>query len=73
MVLIREEGWKEVKVVAVSEVKVDHADTRARETAHPSRRDHDAEYNAFALYSARGVKCLSNLRRSVIIAALFGA
>jgi hypothetical protein len=42
MVLIREEGWKEVKVIAVSEVRVAEADARARDAARPSRRDHDA-------------------------------
>lgn len=41
MVLIREEGWKEVKVVAVSEVCVHEADERARDAARPSRRDDD--------------------------------
>jgi hypothetical protein len=42
MVLIREEGWKEVKVVAVSEVSVQDAGERERDVARPSRRDHDA-------------------------------
>jgi hypothetical protein len=41
MVLIREEGWKEVKVVAVSEVGVQAAGERARDAARPSRRDAD--------------------------------
>jgi hypothetical protein len=41
MVLIREEGWKEVKVVAVSEVRVADAEARARDMARPSRRDYD--------------------------------
>jgi hypothetical protein len=41
MVLIREEGWKEVKVVAVSEVRVADVEARARDIARPSRRDHD--------------------------------
>jgi len=41
MVLIREEGWKEVKVVAVSEVGVHEAGERARDAARPSRRDDD--------------------------------
>jgi hypothetical protein len=41
MVLIRSEGWKEVKVVAVSEVTVEVAGARAVEVARPSRRDHD--------------------------------
>jgi hypothetical protein len=42
MVLIRDEGWKEVKVVAVSEVSVQDAGERERDVAHPSRRDDDA-------------------------------
>ena len=41
MVLLREEGWKEVKVVAVSEVCVHEAGERARDAARPSRRDDD--------------------------------
>jgi hypothetical protein len=41
MVLIREEGWKEVKVVAISEVTVDIAGARAATAARPSRRDQD--------------------------------
>ncbi len=39
MMLIRGEGWKEVKLVAVSEVQVRPA--TARQTAQPSRRDDD--------------------------------
>jgi hypothetical protein len=39
MVLVRSEGWKEVKLVAVSEVKVRPA--AARKGEHPSRRDGD--------------------------------
>jgi hypothetical protein len=42
MVLIRTEGWKEVKVVAVSEVNVQDAGERERDAARPSRRDADA-------------------------------
>jgi hypothetical protein len=42
MVLIRTEGWKEVKVVAVSEVSVQDAGERERDAARPSRRDADA-------------------------------
>ena len=42
MVLIRTEGWKEVKVVAVSEVGVQEAGERARDAARPSRRDEDS-------------------------------
>jgi hypothetical protein len=42
MVLIRTEGWKEVKVVAVSEVSVQDASERERDAARPSRRDADA-------------------------------
>jgi hypothetical protein len=42
MVLIRDEGWKEVKIVAVSEVSVQDAGERARDVARPSRRDDDA-------------------------------
>jgi hypothetical protein len=41
MVLIRSEGWKEVKVVAISEVGVQAAGERARDAARPSRRDDD--------------------------------
>jgi len=41
MVLIRNEGWKEVKMVAVSEVTVEVAGTRAAESARPSRRATD--------------------------------
>ena len=39
MMLVRDEGWKEVKLVAVSEVKVRPA--AARQSEHPSRRDGD--------------------------------
>ncbi len=41
MVLVRNEGWKEVKVVATSEVTVDVAGARAVEAARPSRWDQD--------------------------------
>lgn len=41
MVLIRSEGWKEVKVVAISEVTVEVAGARAVDAARPSRRDQD--------------------------------
>jgi hypothetical protein len=41
MVLIRNEGWKEVKIVAVSEVTVELAGARAVEAACPSRRAAD--------------------------------
>jgi hypothetical protein len=41
MVLIREEGWKEVKVVAISEVTVEVAGARAVAAARPSRREPD--------------------------------
>ncbi len=41
MVLIREAGWKEVKVVAISEVTVEVAGARAVEAARPSRREQD--------------------------------
>lgn len=39
MMLVREEGWKEVKVVAISAVRVQPAS--ARSSAQPSRRDTD--------------------------------
>ena len=39
MLLVRGEGWKEVKVVAVSEVQVRPAEVR--QSRQPSRRDHD--------------------------------
>jgi hypothetical protein len=42
MVLIRTEGWKEVKLVAISEVSVHEAGARAQDAARPSRRDQDA-------------------------------
>jgi hypothetical protein len=42
MVLLRAEGWKEVKVVAVSEVSVQEAGEREQDPARPSRRDADA-------------------------------
>lgn len=38
MVLIRNEGWKEVKLVAISEVTVELAGARALAAACPSRR-----------------------------------
>ncbi len=41
MVLIREEGWKEVKLVAISAVTVDVVGARAVEAARPSRRAAD--------------------------------
>jgi hypothetical protein len=41
MVLIRTEGWKEVKIAAISAVRVDDADARTPDPAQPSRRDHD--------------------------------
>jgi hypothetical protein len=39
MLLVRQEGWKEVKLVAISEVRVQPAS--ARKSAQPSRRDAD--------------------------------
>lgn len=39
MLLVREEGWKEVKVVAISEVRAQPASARA--STQPSRRDAD--------------------------------
>lgn len=41
MVLIREEGWKEVKLVAISEVTVKEAGGRAAKQGHSSRRAQD--------------------------------
>ena len=41
MVLVRAEGWKEVKLVAVSAVTVKTAGERARHTPRPSRRAGD--------------------------------
>ena len=41
MVRLRNEGWKEVKVVAVSEVTVQSSGARAVEAARPSRRAAD--------------------------------
>ena len=41
MVLVREEGWKEVKLVAVSAVTVKTAGERAIQTPRPSRRAED--------------------------------
>lgn len=41
MVLIREEGWKEVKLVAVSRVTVREAGERAGKRGRPSRREQD--------------------------------
>jgi hypothetical protein len=43
LVLIREEGWKEVKVIVVLEARVAEADARVRDTARPSRRARDVE------------------------------
>jgi len=42
MVLIRTEGWKEVKIAAISAVCVGNAEGRTPDPARPSRRDHDA-------------------------------
>jgi len=42
MVFIRSEGWTEVKIAAISEVRVDDAGARTPDPARPSRRDHDA-------------------------------
>jgi hypothetical protein len=41
MVLIREEGWKEVKLTAISKVTVKEAAERAAKQSRPSRRDQD--------------------------------
>jgi hypothetical protein len=41
MVLIRTDGWKEVKIVAISAVSVQAAAARSVAPAHPSRRDED--------------------------------
>jgi hypothetical protein len=41
MVLIRAEGWKEVKIAAISEVSVQAADARVQDPVRPSRRDED--------------------------------
>ncbi|MBI5564880.1 MAG: hypothetical protein HY870_08295 [Chloroflexi bacterium] len=41
MLLIRTEGWKEVKIAAISEVRTADADARIPDPAQPSRRDHD--------------------------------
>jgi hypothetical protein len=41
MVLIREEGWKEVKLVAISAVQVQPAEARVAQEAGPSRRAQD--------------------------------
>lgn len=41
MVLVREEGWKEVKLTAISKVTVKEAGARATNQARPSRRDQD--------------------------------
>lgn len=41
MVLIRTDGWKEVKIVAISEVGVQAAAAREVDPAQPSRRDAD--------------------------------
>jgi hypothetical protein len=42
MVLIRSEGWKEVKIAAISAVQVAEASARTPDPVRPSRRDHDA-------------------------------
>lgn len=41
MVLIRTEGWKEVKLATISAVSVQAAAARESDPAQPSRRDHD--------------------------------
>jgi hypothetical protein len=41
MMLIRTEGWKEVKIAAISEVSVQAAAAREPDPAQPSRRDED--------------------------------
>jgi hypothetical protein len=41
MVLLREEGWKEVKLCAISAVTVKAAGERAAQTERPSRRESD--------------------------------
>jgi hypothetical protein len=41
MVLIRAEGWKEVKIAAISEVSVQAAEARVPKPERPSRRDAD--------------------------------
>ena len=41
MVLVRGEGWKEVKLTAISEVEVQAAETRAAPAERPSRRQAD--------------------------------
>lgn len=41
MMLIRAEGWKEVKIAAISEVSVQTAAARVQEPGRPSRRDED--------------------------------
>ena len=41
MVLIRTEGWKEVKIATISEVSVQAAAARESDPAQPSRRDAD--------------------------------
>lgn len=41
MVLVRGEGWKEVKLTAISAVTVQAAGERAAQPVRPSRREHD--------------------------------
>jgi hypothetical protein len=41
MILVRDKGWKEVKLTAISEVKVQAANTRAASADRPSRRAAD--------------------------------
>jgi hypothetical protein len=41
MILVRGEGWKEVKLTAISAVTVQAAGERAAHQARPSRREHD--------------------------------
>ena len=41
MVLIRTEGWKEVKIATISEVSVQAAAAQGSDPAQPSRRDED--------------------------------
>lgn len=41
MILVRNEGWKEVKLTAISEVEVRAAGERAAQADQPSRRDAD--------------------------------
>lgn len=41
MILVRGEGWKEVKLTAISEVEVQDAETRVAQADRPSRREAD--------------------------------